>query len=359
MKINKLIAGVLSLCLFGGAVPASETIISDHSITASAAEYTEGTYGVLTYKNYGDHIEISGCNESATSVEIPSEIDGLPVTSIGEDAFYYCSSLISVNIPNSVTSIGNGAFIGCSSLIEIALPNSVTIIEDYAFTDCSNLKSIAIPDGITNIGKFTFSGCSSLTGITIPDGVTSIGWSGFEKCSGLKSITIPYSVANIDACAFFSCESLTSITIENPYCEIFYRDDGGIPTICNSLDENHEAYFNGTIYGYDNSTAQAYAEKYSYNFKSLGKAPKPSVTMKGDVNTDGIIDLSDAAYVLTIYAENAAGLSNNSYSVQQLKNADVNGDGVNDITDAALILQYYAMKAAGLDASWENILTSH
>ena len=83
-------------------------------------------------------------------------------TIIGDGAFYGCSSLPSITLPDCVTIIGDGAFRDCSSLTSITIPNSVTIIGDGAFRDCSSLNWITIPDSVTSIGVGAFSGCSSL-----------------------------------------------------------------------------------------------------------------------------------------------------------------------------------------------------
>jgi len=151
-----------------------------------------GTIGDLTYMIADGQVYISDCSQSAEGeLVIPAEIEGLPVTLIGYQAFEGCSSLTSMTIPESVTSIGYAAFAGCRGLTSITFPDSVTSIGDSAFNKCSSLTSITIPDGVTSIGDRAFSGCTSLTSITIPDSVTSIGGAAFWNCSSLTSITIP------------------------------------------------------------------------------------------------------------------------------------------------------------------------
>ena len=142
--------------------------------------------------------------------------------SIGDLAFYYCSSLTSITIPDSVTSIGNAAFESCRSLTSITIPDSVTIIGESAFFYCTSLTNITIPSSVTSIGNFAFYYCESLTGITIPDNVTSIGDWTFYKCSSLTSITIPDGVTSIGRYAFSECISLTSITIPDGVTSIGY-----------------------------------------------------------------------------------------------------------------------------------------
>ena len=128
---------------------------------------------------------------------------GNSVTSIGDSAFYGCSSLTSITIPNSVTSIGGCAFVGCSGLTSITIPNSVTSIGGGAFNSCSSLTSITIPNSVTSIEKSTFAGCSSLTSITIPNSVTSIGDGAFRGCSNLTDVHIP----DIEAWCNLQCNS--------------------------------------------------------------------------------------------------------------------------------------------------------
>ncbi len=179
-----------------------------------------------------------------TSFAIP---DG--VTSIGGEAFYYCSSLVSITMPSSVTSINSSAFLGCYRLVEVYNLSTLDIsngdVGDYVlnvytpttgesklsedengfiiYTD-ENKKilvdyngdktDIAIPDGITEINKYAFVNCMSLTSIEIPSSVTSIGRNAFYNCTSLTSVTFGDNsqLTSIGDYAFNGCTSLTSVT---------------------------------------------------------------------------------------------------------------------------------------------------
>jgi len=185
-----------------------------------------------------------------TTAIIPASVEynsvTYSVTSIGNSAFFGCTDLTSVTIPNSVTSIGGSAFYGCTGLTSIdvasdnsnycsvdgvlfnkdkttliqypggkqgayTIPNSVTSIGNYAFEICTGLTSVTIPNSVTSIGHYAFLYCRSLTSVTIPNSVTSIGYFAFSYCSGLTSVTIGNSVTSIGNGAFEDCKGLTDI----------------------------------------------------------------------------------------------------------------------------------------------------
>ena len=146
------------------------------------------------------------------------------VTSIGSYAFYNCSDLTSVTIPNSVTSIRYAAFSGCSGLTSVTIPNSVTSIGYDAFSGCSGLTSVTIPGSVTSIGDYAFQDCSGLTSVAIGNGVTRIGYWAFARCSGLTSVTIGNNVTSIGGGAFNGCSSLTKVIVPDiaAWCSISF-----------------------------------------------------------------------------------------------------------------------------------------
>jgi len=128
-------------------------------------------------------------------------------------AFYCCSTLTNVTLPESVTSIGDHAFSGCTSLTEIALPDTVRTLGDYAFAYCASVTAISIPAGVTNINFGAFEGCANLASVNIPNGVTTITDEAFWGCTSLTSITIPDSVTMLGEHVFAGCTHLLAITV--------------------------------------------------------------------------------------------------------------------------------------------------
>lgn len=256
------------------------------------------------------------------------------VTNINDFAFQYCEGLTSVTIPNSVTKIGDSAFRGCTSLTEITIPDSVTKIGNMSFSETAWLKAkqaenplvvingilidgttcsgnVVIPNNVKTIGNSAFNGCSDLTEITISENVKSIGSDAFNGCSNLTKITIPKNVTKIEDYAIFNC-GVKEITILNPKCDIYHS-----PFTLTQAD---------TIYGYEGSTVQKYAERFNCNFVSLGKAPESTdETPNGDANGDGTVNVADAI-VLQKWLLGSGNLTN-------WENVDLCKDGRIDVFD--------------------------
>jgi hypothetical protein len=162
-----------------------------------------------TYTTTNGTITITKYTGSGGAVVIPSTINGLPVTIIGDWAFNDCTSLTSVTIPNSVTIIEDWAFNGCG-LTNVTMPNSVIIIGACVFRQCISLTSVTIGNSVIYIGEGAFSGCNGLTDITIPNNVLSIGSIAFYPCTNLTSLTIDMTTVGDD---FFSIDSLKNVII--------------------------------------------------------------------------------------------------------------------------------------------------
>ena len=250
--MNKIFSAIISSLLKGRLGGVLLALLATTTLWAYDFQYGELYYNItsdttveVTYQS------TSSSNYSGfTSVTIPETITcngtTYSVTSIGEEAFYWCYSLTSITIPNSVTSIGDWAFGGCCYLTSVTIPNSVTSIGNGAFEFCSSLTSIAIPNSVTSIGEGAFNSCDDLISIVvesgnstydsrencnaiietatntliagckntvIPNSVTSIGEWAFGDCSSLTSITIPNNVTSIGDYAFSACSSLTSVTL--------------------------------------------------------------------------------------------------------------------------------------------------
>ena len=171
----------------------------------------------VTYERYPNYGNNPAYTSLSGDITIPSSVSyngqDYSVTGIGEEAFYRCSALTSVTIPNSVTSIENNAFYKCSALTSVTIPNSVTSIGSYAFAYCSALTSVTIPNSVTSIGSGAFKSCYALTSVTISNKVTSIESNTFSSCFALTSVTIPNSVTSLKYGVFQSCVSLSSVTI--------------------------------------------------------------------------------------------------------------------------------------------------
>ena len=212
-----------------------------------------------------------------TSTPVTGEINIDTATSIGAYSFYGWTGLTKVTIGEQVTSIGNSAFYGCSSLqyniyegglylgntenlymvlmgiestdiTEFTIHSDCKFIYDRAFYNCSSLTNITIPSSVTSIGRYAFSGCSNLTTVTFGENsqLTSIGDYAFYNCSSLTSITIPSSVTSIGDYAFYNCDSLTSVTVPSSVTSIGRSAFYGCSSLTSVTFENTSGWYRTT-----------------------------------------------------------------------------------------------------------------
>ena len=237
-----------------------------------------GLQAQFVYTTNNGAITITGSGDTNGAVVIPDQITGLPVrtigdnafrgnsfltsitfpdtlTSIGNQAFFLCTGLTNVSIGSAVSSIGSNAFAYCSSLTSVTIPGSVTSIGSYPFAQCASLTlisadasnpayssvdgdlfnksqttlieypggkagSYAIPENVISIGNQAFSGCGSLTGVAIPDSVTEIGYLAFGFCSSLSHVMIGANVTRIGFSAFILCTNLAKVTMPDSVSSI-------------------------------------------------------------------------------------------------------------------------------------------
>ncbi len=202
----------------------------------SRVTYNDVAYSVTAIEGYAFY----GCTE-LTLITIPESVTSIGryafylsglteitisnrVTSIGESAFYNCKNLTTVNFnANNCTNMGSSSspvFNGCNNLSSVNIGENVTRIPNYAFSSCTGLTSITLPNSIIEIGIYAFSSCTGLISVIIPNSVVAIGDFAFSSCTGLFSVTIPNSVTSISNSAFRGCINLTSVTIPNSVTEI-------------------------------------------------------------------------------------------------------------------------------------------
>ena len=273
-------------------------------------------------------------------IEVPALIptrNGLfPVVSIGFSAFYGCSGVQSVIIPEGVRTIDASAFEKCGNLISVVLPKSLIEICSYAFCECGNLKEIDIPEGVTSIGSLAFYKCRSLILISVPNSVVHIGYNAFQECSSLgsgfvvvngwlltyngectetvklgsdvkriaggafcdqkniKTIELPNTICSICPGAFDSCGNLEKISIPDGIHEI----EDSVFFMCENLSdveipESVEHISDYAFYG----CSKLASFKFPTNLCSIGKyAFRECTALEAIELPDGLQSISDYAF---------------------------------------------------------------
>lgn len=292
----------------------------------SHIEIKEGTKSIAGNAFYG--------YTNLVSVKIPDSVE-----SIGDAAFCYCYNLKSVEMSYTVKTIGDYAFCGCSKIEYINFSEYLEKIGDAAFYDCMNAKFSPFCYNVKELGDSAFSNCenletiefgyngltierrafadcSSLKNVEFHSPVKSIGRESFKGCVSLKQVAV--DAENIDRDAFSECDTLEGVCLYNPDTNIEYW---------------HRVYTftKATLYGYNNSSAQEFADFYKYNFVSLGEAP-----ILGDVDGDNEVAIIDATIIQKSLTKSV------SLTLAQQKRADTDKDCEITIMDATNIQRLLA-----------------
>ena len=350
----------------------------------AAAAYADDAQNgfTLEYTVKDKEVCITGCKGSDQILLIPSELEGMPVTAVSENAFTGNTDIAVCVVPDTVRIIGARAFSACPALSTITLGSGITKIGDYAFTACPSLSyidvnknnptysttngclyengdtlllyagekeaklsdstkiirkgaffgksdviSAELPDSVTVIEDNAFSGCLSLTEIAIPDSVTTLGTGCFMSCTSLKKVSLGSSLTALPDSCFYSCTALSDMIIPD-----------------NITSVGSDAFY---------SCAAVSGIYFPASVTSFGK---DSVGRRFDIRSDSSAGITD--FVIRGEAGSAAEKyakdNNITFMTGRQLKGDVNGDGFIDAVDASDVLAEYARLSSGGKAEFNG-----
>lgn len=338
MKVKKILTAVMCLCMtaqMSGYIQPVFNAKANGNVVVEQPVKTE-IYDIFQYKNLGNYIEIVATSTTAKGVvEVPAEIDGLPVKVAGEHAFAGNQNVTKFILPDTLTTLGKGAFWGDTALTSVTIPEGVTQIKDETFLNCMSLSNVFLPENLKSIGVRAFYNCNQIESLKLPATVKSISSQAFDSCRQLRTINIPDGVTVLEQGVFSNCDVLysivlpesvekicqsalpngvTQVTIWNPECEIEVFAISGDPSKV-------------TIIAPANSKVQEQAEKYGFKFAVL----LPPTPVQGDANGDGKFGISDAV-ILQKYLMGDG-------EITDWQSVDYTGDGVIDVFDLCMMKQ--------------------
>ena len=362
-------------------------------LTVSAdAEYADepstfGSNGTFNYQKFSDHIFITGAEQDMDSVEIPSSIDGVPVTGIGIYAFQY-SKMRSLTLPDTIEVIGMYTFTDCPNLTSVKLPDSVKRIKLHAFENCSALSEIIFPDHLVETAEYTFENTPWLDAqrqkdplvivngavidgrtckgeVKIPSTVKYVAAGAFQKNEDITSVTVPSGVKAIEPNTFWYCSNLASAEVNGAESLEFgafaacnkltdLKLSGKLKKIDNYAFTDNTATATITFYGteemwnqVDKNADDEFLKRAKMVFDPNG-APAdpddpdvpddPTVSLLGDVNEDTAVDVEDVVLLARFLTEDETAVVSRTGAL----NADVNRNGTPDSDDASKILCFIA-----------------
>ena len=252
MRPKRLISLLVAVCMMITMLPLS-AVTAFAADTASSTEqeisvgdykyaYTVDAHGNATITEFRGPVDPA--NDGPYDIEIPTELNGHPVTGLGESSFstdhfdsplydIHHTKIQSVTIPESVTSIGRAAFMNCTGLTSLTIKGVATSIGAVAFSTCTSLTSLSLVGSFQTIGEHAFASCNSLTSLSLTGNIQEIGDYAFYFCPSLKTVTLPKSLTSIGLLAFGSCTSLDSIEIPGTVTEIggFAFNNSGLTSV--------------------------------------------------------------------------------------------------------------------------------
>ena len=341
MKVKKILTAVMCLCMtaqMSGYIQPIFNAKANGNIVVEEEVKTQ-VYKDFLYKNYGNYIEITATSTNAYGViSVPSEIDGLPVTTAGDNAFAGNTRITVVELPDTMKYIGKGAFQGDTKLQEVNIPEGVTAIKDETFLNCTSLMKVNFPKSLQSIGVRAFYNCDLRYNqgvILLSDNISKIGAQAFENCKYLRGLRFPKSLTVLEEGVFYGCENLLTLTIPETIEKISARS---LPSGIKSFTvENPDCEIdrfavmgdtsNIRITAAENSRVQAQAEEYGYIFEAF---PSPEV-IEGDANGDGYFGISDAVTLQNYIIGNG--------EIKNPSAVDFTGDGVIDVFDLCAMKQ--------------------
>lgn len=236
--MKRLLCLLLSAAMFSCVLSGCSRTDDQQSGIVSDKDVIPNEISDFVYSETEDGIKITGYKGSSTEVNIPSEINGKPVYSIGEYAFdgyeepdedssdgkayktNNINSIISVHIPSSVKTLEKGAFTNCYSLQELTFSEGAEKISEGAFACCDSLLSVSLPNSVKTIESYAFFECYSIESVSFGKNVETIGDYAFYSCNVLRSAELPESVKELGTGTFAACERLTEITLSKSLTEI-------------------------------------------------------------------------------------------------------------------------------------------
>lgn len=300
------------------------------------------------------------------TLEIPAEIDGLPVTRVEDDAFIKQNQLVEVVIPASVIEIGSTAFHDCENLqvFTVAeenpvycvkngllldkgekvlircpsgrygevtdIPDTVFLISDAAFADCSSLSKIELPVSVLSIGAMAFSNCTALYDITLPKDLQTIGDGAFMNCTAIQRMILPENLRRIGMMAFSGCISLSEVTVaaENPY---YTAVDGVLMT----ADQETLVYYPSCSSQSDYTIPETVKTIDSYAFQDAMQLQ--FLTVPETVETIEPYACYDANSLKEVMLNGASVISAYAFQSCDQLEAVVFGDGVQEVQTGAFL----------------------